>query len=98
MLFNRSRAYGRGFANYAFCGYDGILFSDARRAGYAAKVYVNGTYAGAIHPLDARVLTNYEMISVGWKLIGELAPVVANMPGVEVSADETARRLDLTVK
>ena len=46
----------------------------------------------------ARVLTNYEMISVGWKLIGELAPVVANMPGVEVSADETARRLDLTVK
>ena len=28
----------RGFANYAFCGYDGILFSDERRAGYAAAL------------------------------------------------------------
>jgi len=28
----------RGFTNYAFCGYDGILFSDERRAGYAAAL------------------------------------------------------------
>ena len=28
----------RGFTNYAFCGYDGILFSDERRAGYVAAL------------------------------------------------------------
>lgn len=46
----------------------------------------------------ARVLTNYEMISVGWKLIGELAPVLAPIPDVEVSADEANKRLEITVK
>ena len=46
----------------------------------------------------ARVLTNYEMISVGWRLIGELAPVLAPIPGVEVSANEAAKRLEITVK
>ena len=46
----------------------------------------------------ARVLTNYEMISVGWRLIGELAPVLAPIPDVEVSADEANKRLEITVK
>ena len=45
-----------------------------------------------------RVLTNFEMISVGWRLIGELAPVLANIPGLEIVADEEACRLDINLK
>ncbi len=29
----------RGFSSFAFCGYDGILFSDARRDGFARKLF-----------------------------------------------------------
>ncbi len=43
------------------------------------------------------ILTNYEMISVGWKLIGELSPVLADIPEVKVEENVENRRLDITV-
>lgn len=35
----------RGFTDYAFCGYDGILFSDARRDGLRTAMAKNGYHA-----------------------------------------------------
>ena len=69
-----------------------------KAGGHTLEAICGETQLAIDEDKSARVLTNYEMISVGWKLIGELAPVLANIPGVEISADEAAKRLDINVK
>ena len=58
----------RGFANYAFCGYDGILFSDERRAGYAAALSERryecasyGTPSKVLNGFNERVILREEL-------------------------------------
>ena len=69
-----------------------------KAGGHTLEAICGETQLAMDEDKSARVLTNYEMISVGWRLIGELAPVLAPIPDVEVSADEANKRLEITVK
>ena len=58
----------RGFSNYAFCGYDGILFSDQRRDGFAGALAESGfecmSYKcgrKALAQFDQRVILSEEL-------------------------------------
>lgn len=49
----------RGFANFAFCGYDGILFSDARRDGFAAAL-AERKYSCDVYRTPQAVLDDFD--------------------------------------
>ncbi|MBR0198454.1 MAG: beta galactosidase jelly roll domain-containing protein [Kiritimatiellae bacterium] len=69
-----------------------------KAGGHTLEAICGETQLAIDEDKSARVLTNYEMISVGWRLIGELAPVLAIIPDVEISADDAAKRLDIHLR
>ena len=68
----------RGFANYAFCGYDGIVFSDGRRAGFAAALAERG-YEFASYRTPAKVMDGFNERVI---LREELAPRASDARGL----------------
>ena len=49
----------RGFSNFAFCGYDGILFSNARRDGFVAAL-AETSHTCAIYTTPKTVLDDFD--------------------------------------
>ena len=70
----------RGFTNYAFCGYDGILFSDERRAGYAAALSER-RYECASYRTPSKVLDGFNERVI---LREEIAPRAADARALRV--------------
>ena len=69
-----------------------------KAGGHTVEAICGETQLAVDNDTAGRVLTNFEMISVGWRLIGELAPVLANVPGIEIVANDNACRLDINIK
>lgn len=64
----------RGFSSFAFCGYEGILFSDARRDGFAAALALS-KHKCAVYATPKAVLDGFDDNVI---LREELAPVAAD--------------------
>ena len=76
----------RGFVNFAFCGYDGILFSDARREGFKAALeeaklgaIIYKTPKAALENFDNRVILREALVPEAVDL-PELAAWLAALP------------------
>ena len=68
-----------------------------KAGGHTLEAICGETQLAIDEDKSPRVLTNYEMISVGWRLIGELAPVLAPIPDIKVTSDDNAKRLMIDI-